>query len=163
MHENSSGKLTRCGAVLGCATAALAGVAVLVATDSNATLSDPRRAAQVYSEATRWGDADAIARLYAVDAVLMLPGTPLISGRNAIRNVHLQKAFDGRSSIEFTDVHMTNRGQDHAVVMWKWRSRTFAPSGEAKQTSGRSLVYFKKHGEGWLISADMQQVDGSAR
>ena len=153
----------RYAAVLIFTAATFASLTVLVSTDSEATLRDPRTAAQVYSEATRWGDADAIAQLYAVDAILMLPDTPLISGRNAIRNLHLQNAFRTHSNMEFTDVHVTSEGQDHAVVMWKWRSRTHSMSGEQSETTGRSLVYFKKYGNGWLISADMHQAEGAVR
>lgn len=129
----------------------LAGVA-----GAQGLLADPRDAAGIFVEATASGDAAAIAALYAPDAILLIPNTPVVSGRDAIKAVHQRNAALGESTIQFTNVRI-NRGSDHAVVLWTWVSEIRPKSGAVIRMEGRSLVYFKRTTDGWVISADMMQ------
>ena len=47
-----------------------------------------------YAGATESGDAEAIARLFTEDAILMAPGSPPASGRYAIQKSHEQEFED---------------------------------------------------------------------
>lgn len=107
-------------------------------------------------KATAAGDADAIAALYAPDAIFLAPNTPVISGRAAIRAVFARNFRAGANTIEFTHVRVDGAG-DRAVVVWSWKSQIRPASGEPRGMHGRSMVYFVKSADGWLISADMMQ------
>lgn len=120
-------------------------------------LKDPRDAAKIFVEATAAGDADAIAALYAPKAILLIPNAPIISGRDAIRNVFVNNFAQGPNTIEFGNMNLDRAGT-RAVVLWNWRSRVSPAGKEPVQILGRSLVYFIKGDDGWLISADMFQL-----
>lgn len=124
---------------------------------SVAQVTDPRDAAKVFVEATASGNVDALANLYAPNAIMLLPKLPVINGRDAIRKVFARNAALGANSIKFTDIR-TDRGADYAVVMWAWVSEIKPNNGAPVRMSGRSLVYFKRSQSGWLISADMFQA-----
>ena len=131
-------------------------LAPLLAGEARAEVADPHDAMKVVVEATARGDFDALAALYAPDAILLAPGAPAFAGREAIRAIYRHNAAQGRNSIAFTDMKIDS-GADRAVVMWTWVSETVPKSGKAVRVVGRSLVYFKNTGQGWLISADMFQ------
>ena len=58
----------------------------------------PKDAAALFEKATAAGDVDAIASLYAPDAVLLAPGGQTIAGRDAIRAVHRRNQAAVRSA-----------------------------------------------------------------
>jgi uncharacterized protein (TIGR02246 family) len=117
----------------------------------------PRDAAEVFVAATAAGDAESIAGLYAPDALMVVPGAAPISGRDAIKAIFARNFSLGRNAMAFSTV-VADAGSDRAAVYWEWTSEIVAPSGAAQRTSGRSLVYFRKSGESWMISADMMQI-----
>ena len=120
-------------------------------------LEDPRDAAKVLVEATATGDADAIANLYAPNALILAPGAPIIAGRNNIRQVFANNFARGQNAIEFGSIQADGAGT-RAIVLWDWVSTLTPADGQPVQTKGRSLVYFVRADEGWLISADMFQA-----
>lgn len=120
-------------------------------------VAHPRDAADVFVMATLAGDADAIAALYAPNAIFLAPDTPMITGRDAIRGVFERHFLAGRSSIRFFDVKIDSAG-DRALVVWRWISEVALDGGAPVRTDGRSMVYMVKGDAGWQISADMLQV-----
>lgn len=120
-------------------------------------LQDPRDAAKIFIEATSAGNADAIAALYAPNAVLMPPNGPAIHGRDAIRSVFQNNFSAGPNTIEFGNYKLDVSG-NRASLIWNWRSVINRSEGEPLRVLGRSSLYFKKSEEtGWLIDIDMFQ------
>jgi len=117
----------------------------------------PRDAANVFVTATAAGDAESIAALYAQDAIMLAPGLAPIAGRAAIASVFRRNFGQGQNRIAFTNVR-AETGADRAAVLWEWQSQIAAASGAVQMMNGRSLVYFRKDGDRWLISADMMQL-----
>ncbi len=120
-------------------------------------VASPKDAAEVFVKATAAGDAEAIAALYTSDAILLPPGAPPVSGRNAIKAVFERNFSAGANTIAFTNVR-SEVGQDRAAVFWQWRSEIKQASGQIVRSIGQSLVYFRRVDGAWLISADMFHV-----
>lgn len=116
-------------------------------------LARPRDAAEIFVAATAAGETEKIAAMYAPDAMMLAPGLAPIQGREAIAAVFRRNFAAGRNVIAFTNLR-SDVGADRAAVFWEWRAQI-----GATKVAGRSLVYFRKVGEGWLISADMMHVD----
>lgn len=132
---------------------ALAAAAPSASAQAPPGLSRPREAAEIFVAATAAGDADRIAAMYAPDAMMLAPGAAPIEGRAAIAAVFKRNFAAGRNAIAFTKVR-SDVGADRAAIYWEWRAEI-----GATKVAGRSLVYFRKVGEGWLISADMMHAD----
>lgn len=124
---------------------------------AQAGVQSPRDAAKVFVAATGAGDAERIAALYAPDAIMLAPGLAPISGRGGIKSVFENNFALGRNMIAFSTVR-AETGTDRAAVYWEWTSEIATQSGAVHRLNGRSLVYFRKEGGSWLISADMMQV-----
>jgi uncharacterized protein (TIGR02246 family) len=117
----------------------------------------PKDAAAVFEKATASGDVDAIAALYAPDALLLAPGGQTIAGREAIRAVQRRNQAAGPNTIRFTDVKI-DAGEDRAIMLWAWTLQ-IAPQGRPPVvTKGRSLVHWKRLSGVWQITADMFQT-----
>ncbi|MBL8590976.1 MAG: nuclear transport factor 2 family protein [Methylobacteriaceae bacterium] len=119
-----------------------------------AGLAQPREAADIFVAATAAGDAARIAALYAPDALMVAPGAPPINGREAIAAVFRRNFAAGRNAIAFSRIN-ADIGADRAAIYWEWRAEV----GPTAKIAGRSLVYFRKYPEGWLISADMMHIE----
>lgn len=136
---------------------AAAVAAVLMAGAANAQgITKPLEAVDVFVEATARGDAEAIAALYGPDAILLVPGAPMLSGRDVIQKIHERNFAAGANEIVFTDVKMDD-GPNEAKVIWEWVSTITPKSGDQIVQRGRSLVLFERRSGGWLISVDMFQ------
>lgn len=121
------------------------------------SIAHPREVAKVFEEATAAGDAAAIAALYADKAIMLLPGRPVVSGREAIRGVFERNFKLGPNSIKFGAVQVDGN-DERAVVVSTWVSEIKPQTGAAVRTAGRSMLYFVKSPDaGWRISADMMQ------
>ena len=121
-------------------------------------LARPRDAAEIFVAATAAGDSEKIAAMYAPDAMMLAPGAPPIQGREAIAAVFRRNFAAGRNAIAFSAVR-AETGADRAAVYWEWSAEIAPAAGAPQKMKGRSLVYFRKYPEGWLISADMMHVD----
>jgi uncharacterized protein (TIGR02246 family) len=117
----------------------------------------PQDAAALFEKATSAGDVEAIAGLYAPDAVLLAPGGQAIAGRDAIRAVHRNNQAAGPNTIRFTNVKI-DAGDDRAVVLWAWTSQITPQGRPPVTTKGRSLVHWKRMSGIWQITVDMFQV-----
>jgi len=131
---------------------------LLAAAPASAQVAAPLDAVDVFVRATAAGDAEAIASLYAPNAILLAPGAPVFAGRDTIRSIQQRNAAAGQSSMVFDDVKM-DAGENQAVVLWSWTT-TIKPAsgGDTIVQRGRSMVYFVRAPEGWFISVDMFQA-----
>jgi uncharacterized protein (TIGR02246 family) len=137
--------------------AALAGLLLLQAPAAIAgPIADPRQSVDIFREAMAAGDAEAIAGLFAENAILLAPTGEAFGGRDAIRAVY-QRNFDaGRNTIVFDEVQF-EAGSDRAVMLWLWHL-TIENAGT---TRGRSMLYWRRTDAGWEIVADMFQAVGN--
>lgn len=118
---------------------------------------DPQQLESAFSAAVNGGDADAVAALYAPDALLMLPNGDIAMGRDAIRAVYAANQKSGANTITFDQAKVDGDFRSASLV-WTW-SLTISPqAGVPRHTRGRSLLYLKRTGTVWQIAADMFQV-----
>jgi uncharacterized protein (TIGR02246 family) len=121
---------------------------------SGAQVANPSDAVEIMVQAVTNRDAEAVAALYAPDALVLGPGSAPLSGRDAIRDAWAGNFRHGYSNLEVGRVR-TERGTDRAAMFFYWRA-TFQPEGQQpRQITGRSLLYLTLVEGGWLISADM--------
>jgi uncharacterized protein (TIGR02246 family) len=105
------------------------------------------------------GDVDAVAALYADDAVLNPPGTPAARGHAAIHDA-LAKDIAGSSGGGFT----LNQGATSEIGVsgdlgWEWNTFTVTDkSGKTVDTGKYVTVYQKKDGK-WVIIRDIWNSD----
>lgn len=116
----------------------------------------PKDAAAVFEKAIAAGDVEAIAALYAPDAVLLAPGGQTIGGRDAIRAVFRRNQAAGPNKIQFSDVKI-DAGDDRAIMLWSWTLEIAPPGRPPTVTNGRSLVHWKRISGVWQITVDMFQ------
>jgi len=122
-------------------------------------VASPDDAIEVMIAAVAARDANAVAGLYAEDAVVLGSGRPVTAGRTAIRDSWLQSFAGGYSALQVGRPR-TERGADRAAMIFAWQA-TIQQSGQApQQVQGRSMLYFKRVEGGWIISADMWQPLG---
>jgi uncharacterized protein (TIGR02246 family) len=118
---------------------------------------DPQQLESLFSAAVNSGDADAVAALYAPDAMLMLPNGDTATGRDAIRAVYAANQKRGTNAMTFDQAKVDGDFQNAALI-WTW-SLTISPqAGVPERTRGRSLLYLKRTGTAWQIAADMFQA-----
>jgi len=117
----------------------------------------PKDAAPFFEKATAAGDVDAIASLYAPDAVLLAPGGQTVAGRDAIRAVHRRNQAAGPNTIRFSEVKI-DAGDDRAIMLWSWTSQITPQGRTPVVTKGRSLVHWKRIAGVWQITLDMFQA-----
>ena len=94
--------------------------------------------------------------LYAPGAVLLFPNAPVIGGSEQIRAVFQRNFAAGRNRLTIHQAQIDGQG-DVAVILWTWTFEVIPADGQALRRDGRSLVFFKRGAEGWLIHADMLQ------
>ncbi|MCA0203435.1 MAG: SgcJ/EcaC family oxidoreductase [Proteobacteria bacterium] len=121
-----------------------------------AQVATPREAADRMVAAVAAQDAGAVAALYAPEAIVLVASQPVIAGRDAIRDAWARNFGAGYAALAILQAR-TDTGTDRAAMVILWEA-TIRPQGAAPQTMrGRSLLYFTRAGQGWLISADMAQ------
>jgi len=120
---------------------------------------NPRDAVGVMIAAVASRDANAIAALYAPDAIVLGASRPVVAGREAIRESWIQSFAAGYSVLEVGRPR-TERGADRALMVFLWQATIQPAQGEAQQVVGRTMLYFTLGADGWLISADMWQPAG---
>tara|TARA_R110002126_G_scaffold23659_1_gene82780 strand:+ start:402 stop:848 length:447 start_codon:yes stop_codon:yes gene_type:complete len=124
-----------------------------------APLTNPRDAVAAMIAAVEARDANAIAALYAPDAIILGASRPVVAGREAIRDSWIQSFAAGYSVLEVGRPR-TERGADRALMVFLWQATIQPAQGEAQQVVGRTMLYFTLGADGWLISADMWQPAG---
>ena len=104
-------------------------------------------------------DAAALAALYADDAVLMMPGSQAVRGRDAIKAAY-QKDMDAMAKAG----SMNNQGSSSEVGVSgdvAWESNTFNITDKAGKTidSGKYVTVFARKDGKWAIVRDIWNSD----
>ncbi|HUM11843.1 MAG TPA: DUF4440 domain-containing protein [Myxococcaceae bacterium] len=108
-----------------------------------------------FEEAVAKGDAAALAKLYAVDAEVLPPGSPPVKGREGIEKVlgGLVSAFK-KITLKSREVYpMGNLALE--VSTWKLEDAS------GKGPEGKALVLWKKTGKTWELYRDMWSDNAS--
>ena len=112
-------------------------------------------------EAAKAKDLDRYVSFYADDAVLLWPGTPMITGHAAIRKF-MQVFFstpDFSLSFETAHVEVSLAG-DFAYSCGSNKVALVDPNGKKVKDSGKYLTVYKKQSDGtWKVVADMGNSD----
>jgi uncharacterized protein (TIGR02246 family) len=102
-----------------------------------------------YVTAANRGDADALAALYADDAVLLPPDHEPIQGREAIGEFWRQGTDEG---LEVTTLRVDVSG-DVGYLVGRYR---LPATEEEPADSGKSVLCLKRQGDGtWKVTADI--------
>ena len=99
-------------------------------------------------------NADAIARLYAADGVLMIPNTPIARGQAAIREAWAGLLPpNGSLSLTPTKIDIASSGE----LATDAGTYTFSYTGDQGPTTdrGKYLVQFRKVGTDWKFAHDI--------
>lgn len=116
---------------------------------------------RAYEEATNRGDAQAVANLYAKDAVLLPPGAPPVKGRDAIKAYYV--ADIAASTKAGVVLALGPDPQCGASGDLGWCSGTFAAKDKAGKVvdTGKYLSVSRKEGGKWLYFRDTWNSDGT--
>jgi uncharacterized protein (TIGR02246 family) len=118
---------------------------------------------------TRWyaafnaGDADALMKLYAPDATLLLGGRAY-AGRAAIESFHRRNFAGARFACTWTIE--AGAAADALTAVWGTDTCTETPvaGGQTLRWTGRWVTVFQKQPDGsWLIVRDSGEEDRPAR
>lgn len=109
------------------------------------------------------GDAAAAASLFADDAVLLLPGMPMLAGRAAIQQGLAGIFGADRYTEVVAQVHEVQVFGDYALEMGTSRF-TYQAGGQTFSEPGKYIVAWKRQPGGtWLIHRDISNGSGPAR
>ena len=102
---------------------------------------------------------DSVAALYADDAVLMMPGAPLISGRSAIRDAYA-KDIAAAEKAGISD----NQGKDSNIsvsgdIGWESNTYTITDKTGKQLEAGKYLTVFGRKDGKWMIVRDIWNSD----
>jgi uncharacterized protein (TIGR02246 family) len=112
-----------------------------------------------FAEATNAGQADAVAAMYADDAVLMPPDMPAVTGRDNIRATFaaMMAQMPGmRLAFEVQDVSANG---PLAVERGAWVITTTAPDGTSSEMRGKYLVAWHRIDGEWMLAWDIWNND----
>ena len=106
------------------------------------------------------GDADAVAKCYATDAVLWLPGAPIMQGRDAIRAGYVD-FFAGMTikSVTLTEMGRSSRGDE--ASSWGNYSMVYVSKADGKEITdkGRYTDVSRKIDGNWQYVVDHASAD----
>jgi ketosteroid isomerase-like protein len=103
-----------------------------------------------FEAAVAKGDAAAIAKLYAVDAMILPPDAPPAKGREAIEKEFAGMLGAGFKKIVLTTEEVFPQG-NFATEVGHWRLEDAA----GKAIEGKAVVVWKKNGKIWEFYRDM--------
>lgn len=121
----------------------------------------PQEAAERMMRATAEADAVAMAGLYAEDALLMIPGQPVLEGRAQIEAEWRRAFADGFRELRIGTPE-NRRHADTAACIYRWAARVQPAEGPMTLRRGRTLLFLERTEGGWLIAAEMWQPDSDA-
>ncbi len=146
---------------------ALLSLSTLACQPEGAPLSDEDVAAirslgTSYAQANLASDADAVAALYAEDAIEMPPDEPATGGRDAIRARYASVFEAGMEAIEFSLTSARIDGMNGLAYdrgTWVWTG-TFPGMAEPTTLTGKHLVIARRQeGGAWLWTAVIWNSD----
>jgi uncharacterized protein (TIGR02246 family) len=140
--------------LLGLVAAALAGCAGRPSAVESASRSAIESTVDRYVAASNEGDADALAELYAEDALLLPPDHQPIHGRAAIVEFWRQGTDAG---LEVSTLRLEVAG-DVAYLVGRYR---LPPTEEEAADSGQYVLCLKRQADGaWKLTADIWNGSG---
>jgi uncharacterized protein (TIGR02246 family) len=131
------------------------------APDTSADEARLREEAPMWFDHYNRGDADAVANLYAEDAMLMAPGVPPVSGRAAIRNYLVDDiAASRQAGIRLNSGEVTGVGVSGDIA---WMTGTFTVTDSAGATidTGKYLSLYGRTDSGWTLIRDIWNSDAA--
>lgn len=138
---------------------AMAGVLALLVSPL-ATAKPPQSAQACWQPAFEAGNADAVAKCYAPDAVLWLPGAPMMKGHEAIRAGYAGFFKDYKiKSMTLAPMGKTTMGNDAAS--WGTFTLVTVSKKDGKETTemGRYTDVTRRIGGQWLYIVDHASDD----
>jgi uncharacterized protein (TIGR02246 family) len=124
-----------------------------------------RELGQSYVRGFSDNDADAVAAVYAEDAVEMPPGYPPRRGVDAIKTAYVSYFEAGAETVEFTMRTVGIDGTDGLAFdrgTWSWTGREDAGSDLITQQGAYLSVARRQQGGSWRYSAMMWTVEQPA-
>jgi uncharacterized protein (TIGR02246 family) len=109
-----------------------------------------------FMDAVRTGDEERFVRLYAEDAILLLPGSDPLVGRVGAQEFFASFKAGGVSEIELTTLEVEALGE----TAWERGSFESMGPGTALLGRGKYIVIWKQAADGWEIYRDI--VNASA-
>ena len=154
------------GALLAAGTAVILGTVTGGGTTpqaSHAGRPDPDQLAAAYTEAFNARDASALAVLFAEDALLLPPDTPLIEGRSTIEAAYRARfpRVVGRLQMQWIDFDTHGDRATAVGTFTLSRGQRGKPAGEVvgSSTSGKYVVIYERIQGQWLIAFQIMNYD----
>jgi uncharacterized protein (TIGR02246 family) len=105
------------------------------------------------------GDADAIAVLYADDAVLNIPGVPPVRGRAAIREALAKDIADMAAAGLADNPGPAPEFGVSGDLGWEWSTFTVTDKSGATVDAGKYVTVYGRRDSKWLIIRDIWNSD----
>ena len=127
---------------------------------ANVTDENALRAVNVaWNKAYNAGDGEAVAALYADDAVLNAPGAPPARGKAAIREYYLKDApAFAASGLTAADDPATDVGQSGDLA-WEWGVYKATDKSGAVVDTGKFLSVLQRKNGKWMLIRDTWNSD----
>lgn len=132
------------------------------AKDTTADLNAIQEINKAWGENYNKGDADAMANLYADDALLLPPGAPTASGRDAIRE--FLKGDTAASQAAGVTFHVASDADAvHISGDMAWQNGTYTVTDASGATvdAGKYLSVFQKKEGKWQLYRDTWNSDNA--
>jgi uncharacterized protein (TIGR02246 family) len=123
--------------------------------DRDMSAADIATTNRSFEDAVRRGDVEAIASLYESDAVVLPPDSPIVKGREAIRQLWMSAIKEhGLKSMRVESVELEIAGDIANEV--GYGTLTMAPEGGKTETAEvKFLVIWKQSGGKWRLHRDV--------
>jgi uncharacterized protein (TIGR02246 family) len=108
-----------------------------------------------FAEIFRRGDAAGIAALYTADARLMPPGTPILSGTEAITAFWQAAMKQGIKAATLETIDVETSGGALATEIGQFTLSMETPGGKRAEQTGKYIVLWKNDGGTWKLHADI--------
>jgi uncharacterized protein (TIGR02246 family) len=105
------------------------------------------------------GDGEAVAALYAENAVLNAPGAPAVRGKSSIREYYVKDAAafakSGHTDVDGPKSDVGVSGD----LAWQWGTYQNNDKSGAAVDAGKYLTVFQRRDEKWMIIRDTWNSD----
>lgn len=116
-------------------------------------------AIQTFTDAFGREDAAAIAAWYSADATLLPPDSPMVKGRDSIRDFWQGAMSMGVREARLTTLEVESR-DDLAYEVGRFEMAVQPQGGERAEMTGKYVVVWKLGGDGWRMHVDIWNGDG---
>lgn len=104
-----------------------------------------------FMEAVRTGDEERFVRLYAEDAILLLPGRDPLIGPLGVQTFFASFKARGVREIKLTTLEV----EDFGETAWERGSSEATGSDGAVLSKGKYIVIWKRAADGWKLYRDI--------